>query len=191
MADGDARILARMSSSAIHQRWLSRRRRVRRVLRALPRRANVSRYPVIRRFAEAARSRPFLWSFKYAQVRPALYVGSVLAFLPTFGFQVLIAFAAALVVRANLTVMVALQMITNPLTLAPLYWATYTVGNTLVSVFGARSPEAGVAASANALVIGGVAVGALIGLVLDGSWRLLAWEARRFREQHRQTRRLG
>ena len=170
-----------MPHAVIHQQWLRRRKRLRRVLRALPRRANVGRYPVIRRFAEAARARPYLWSLKYEHVWPALYVGSVLAFMPTYGLQIFIAALAAMVVRANLTVIVALQMITNPLTLAPLYLLTHTVGQWLIDVTGYGSVDAGIASSVNALVLGGIVVGLVIAMLLDIAWRLLAWEARRFR----------
>jgi hypothetical protein len=45
-----------------------RLQRIRRLLKPLPRRANLSKYPVIRWFADAARRRPWLWSFKPAHV---------------------------------------------------------------------------------------------------------------------------
>lgn len=176
-----------MPHSAIHQQWLRRRKRLRRVLRALPRRANIGRYPVIRRFADAAKARPYLWSFKREHLWPALYIGSVLAFMPTYGLQVFIAVLAAMVVRANLTVIVALQMITNPLTIAPLYLLTHTVGQWLIDVTGYGSADAGIASSVNALVLGGIVVGLAIALVLDVAWRLLAWEARRFTQRYRTT----
>ena len=169
-----------MPPPAIRQQWLRRRQRLKRVLRLLPRRANVGRYPVIRRFAEVARSRPYLWSFKRQHVWPALYVGSVLAFMPTYGLQVFIALLAAVVVRANLTVMVALQMITNPLTLAPLYLLTHAVGQWLIERTGYGDVDAGVASSVNALVLGGIVVGFATALLLDLTWRVLAWDARRF-----------
>ena len=174
-----------MPHSAIRQQWLGRRRRLKRVLRVLPRRANVGRYPVIRRFAEVARSRPYLWSFKREHIWPALYVGSVLAFMPTYGLQVFIALLAAMVVRANLTVMVALQMITNPLTLAPLYLMTHAVGQWLIERTGYGDVDAGVASSVNALVLGGIVVGVAIAMLLDIAWRVLAWEARRFTQRYR------
>lgn len=169
-----------MPDSVIRQQWLRRRQRLRRLLRVLPRRANVSRYPVIRRFAEAARSRPYLWSFKREHVWPALYVGSVLAFMPTYGLQIFLALFAAMLVRANLTVMVALQMITNPLTIAPLYLLTHEVGLWLIARTGYGAVDAGIASSMNALVLGGGVVGFATALLLDVAWRVLAWEARRF-----------
>jgi hypothetical protein len=79
-----------------HARWLQRRGRLRRLLRPLPRRANLTRYPVLKWFAVHARRAAFLWSFKRANVIPSLYVGSVLAFLPVYGLQILFGFGLAL-----------------------------------------------------------------------------------------------
>lgn len=140
---------------------------------------------MIHRFADAARARPYLWSFKRAHVWPALYVGSVLAFMPTYGLQVLLALFAAMAVRANLTVMVALQMITNPLTIAPLYLLTHEIGQWLIEHTGYGDANAGVASSVNALVLGGLVVGLAVAFVFDLTWRLLAWEARRFAARYR------
>jgi uncharacterized protein (DUF2062 family) len=124
-------------SHPLHRRWLARRRRLRRWLRPLPRRANVARYPVIKWFADAARRRPYLWSFKRPQVLASLYAGSVLALMPVYGLQVVIGLALAILLRGNLTVMVALQMITNPLTLGPIYYGTHSLGAWLLGLLGA------------------------------------------------------
>ena len=110
---------------------LARRRRLRNLLRPLPRRANIRRYPVIKRFAEMASKRPYLWSFKREQVVPALYVGGVISLLPLYGVQFLAALGAALLFRANLTVLIALQFITNPFTIVPLYLVAYQFGRLL------------------------------------------------------------
>ena len=50
-------------------RWRQRRRRIRRWLKPLPRRASIHRYPILNRFADFARRRPYLWSFKDAPLR--------------------------------------------------------------------------------------------------------------------------
>ena len=65
--------------------------------------------------------------------------------------------------------------------LAPLYLLTHTVGQWLIDVTGYGSVDAGIASSVNALVLGGIVVGLVIAMLLDIAWRLLAWEARRFR----------
>lgn len=167
----------------LHRRWLARRRRLRRWLRPLPRRANVARYPVVKWFADAARKRPYLWSFKRKHVLVSLYAGAVLALMPVYGLQLLLGLALAVWLRGNLTVMTALQMVTNPLTLGPIYYATHSLGAWLIGLTGYGEGAGALGTHVNALVVGGVVAGLGFALVLDLGWRLLAWEARRFRAQ--------
>lgn len=170
-------------SHPLHRRWLARRRRLRRWLRPLPRRANVARYPVIKWFADAARRRPYLWSFKRPNVMASLYAGSVLALMPVYGLQVAIGLALAVLVRGNLTVMVALQMVTNPLTLGPIYYGTHSLGTWLIAAVGDGDGATRWGASISALVVGGIVAGLALALLVDLGWRLVAWEARHFRAQ--------
>jgi uncharacterized protein (DUF2062 family) len=170
-------------SHPLHRRWLARRRRLRRWLRPLPRRANVARYPVIKWFADAARRRPYLWSFKRPHVLASLYAGSVLALMPVYGLQVAIGLALAMLVRGNLTVMVALQMVTNPLTLGPIYYGTHALGAWLIAAVGHGDGATGWGSHVHALVVGGVVAGLGLALAVDVLWRLVAWEARHFRAQ--------
>jgi len=170
-------------SHPLHRSWLARRRRLRRWLRPLPRRANVARYPVIKWFAEAARKRPYLWSFKRQHVLVSLYSGAVLALMPVYGVQLAIGLALAVWLRGNLTVMAALQMVTNPLTLGPIYYATHKLGSWLIGLVGYGEGASAVGTHINALVVGGIVGGLGFALLLDLGWRLLAWEARRFRSQ--------
>jgi uncharacterized protein (DUF2062 family) len=186
--------------------WL-RMRRIRRLLRPLPRRATIARYPVLKWFTATARKSWFLWSFKRGPLLRAIYFGSVLALLPLFGVQLPASVALCLLARANLPVCAALQFITNPLTLVPVYGFTYWVGDLLLrSLRGdAAAPVAdqtAVALSAVekgtvltaagdvglALVVGGVVVGLAVGLLVDVAWRILAWEARIFRDRYRRAR---
>ncbi|MGY6518642.1 MAG: DUF2062 domain-containing protein [Lysobacteraceae bacterium] len=177
-----------------HRRELARRRRfARKLLRPLPRRANVARYPVIKWFAGHAQRRPFLWSFKREHVIPAIYGGAILAFLPLFGFQFLAAFGAALLLRCNLTITVGLQFITNPFTIVPIYGFTAWIGTVVMRTLGLGGDLGLLMGGANALVVGGIVVGAAVALLIDIVWRLAAWEARRFKarleEAHRVERR--
>lgn len=167
----------------------ARLRRLRRFLRPLPRRANVARYPIIKWFANAARSRPYLWSFRRAHVIPALYIGSVLSMLPLYGIQLPLAFAASLLARGNLTVMAALQFITNPLTVGPIYWANYVVGAWLIDVTGMGIGHDTLGTKINALFIGGAILGLGVAVLVDLLWRFFAWEASRFRGRMEQLRR--
>lgn len=160
--------------------WRQRRRRIRSWLKPLPRRASIHRYPILKRFAAFARGRGYLWSFQNAEVTRAIYLGSLLAFLPSYGVQILIAGLVAWFARANLTVMVALQLITNPLSAAPIYWLTYTLGMRLMEsarlLTGHPVFDGGMA-----LMLGGLMLGAAVGVVLHGLWLFGRFEARNFR----------
>ena len=107
-----------------------------RLLRFVPRRALFHKYPIVGRFAAEARKRAFLWSFKSAYVRPALYVGSILALQPVMGVQIPVAFLCAVLLRLNFMVLGGLQFISNPFTAAPLYYGTYQLGLTVINASG-------------------------------------------------------
>ena len=160
--------------------------RFRKWLRYLPRRSNVGRYPIIRHFAEAARQRPYLWSFRSTEVRRALYLGTVISMLPFYGLHTLIAFGAAILFRANLGVALGVQIITNPLTAAPLYYLSYRAGVWMLSPFVSGTPPSGF--GFYALLFGGVVVGLVLAVALDLLVRFLVWEARLLRERHRRVK---
>ena len=172
-----------------------RKRRLKRFLRALPRRANVRNYPVVRWFAEAAHKRPYLWSFKREHVLPAIYVGSVVALTPWPG-QILLVLLFMLLLRGNLAIAVALQFVSNPFTFVPLYGLTYLVGHVVLREFipgtDPMPPQQALDALVHAdfsgtfdvlaaFLLGGLACGLVMGLAIDLTWRLLAWEARVFK----------
>jgi len=123
-----------------HTRF-SRIRRVKKLLRYMPRKATVHKYPFIKFFANFARKRHYLWSFRSAEVVPALYAGFMLTFAPLYGVQIPVAFALALIFRANLMILVALQLISNPLTIVPIYATAYQIGHFLIDLVGATSAD--------------------------------------------------
>lgn len=118
----------------------SRIRRVKRLLRPLPRKANIHRYPVLKWFKESARRRSYLWSFRRNEMVPAFYAGWIITMLPLYGLQILLGFVAALLFRANLMVITALQMVSNPITVLPLWYLNYWVGNKILNLFMEESP---------------------------------------------------
>ena len=64
-----------------------------------------------------------------------------IAFLPVVGLQMLIVFFVALGVRANLPLIVALQWISNPFTVAPIYFADYEIGLSLLGLLAIDYPR--------------------------------------------------
>lgn len=171
-----------------HADWMTRRRRLRRVLRPLPRRATLDRYPVLKWFAKPARRAAFLWSFRRRHVMASLYAGSVLAFLPVYGIQLLLGLGAALALRGNLVVMTALQMIVNPLTILPIYGFTAWVGLGTMDAVGIGEQWPTALRYTHALFVGGVLVGLAFAALADLGWRLLAWEAGVFKARLRELR---
>jgi uncharacterized protein (DUF2062 family) len=103
-------------------------RRVKKVLRPLPRKASLHRYPFIKWFAESARKRHYLWSFRKREVMIAIYVGCLLAFSPMWGLHAPVAFLLAFVFRANMAVLVGLQIFANPFMVPPVTIASYKIG---------------------------------------------------------------
>jgi uncharacterized protein (DUF2062 family) len=164
-------------------------RRFKRLLRFMPRRAVFHRYPLVGRLAPYARRRAYLWSFKPRNVRPALYLGAMLSLLPLIGIQLVIALAGAVLLRANVMIAGGLQFLTNPFTAAPIYYVTYRAGRKILSWFGQTPPgpvleeipeelvtgativetdfSSGFTGTVGALIVGGLACGLLLGLILD------------------------
>ena len=114
----------------------ARIRRVKSLLKYVPRRAVMHKYPIVGRFSEMARKRAYLWSMKPEHMRPAFYAGSILSLLPVMGAQIPIALLLAILLRANFMVMGGLQFITNPFTVAPIYLATHQLGAYVIRTIG-------------------------------------------------------
>ena len=194
-----------------HQTRFTRIRRAKWFLRFMPRKARFHRYPLIGRFADMARKRDYLWSFRTESVRPALYIGSIVALLPLLGIQVAVAFVLALMSRANVMLLIGLQFITTPITAPPLYYGTYHVGRVVMEAVGFEPTAEHVGSEAAliqeletmdksitapdqkwstrwgstivALMVGGLVVGTFVGFVLDMIWRFASGraEARKIR----------
>ncbi len=74
---------------------------------------------------------PNLFHLNRYSVSMAFLVGVFCAFLPIPG-QMIVAALFALIVRSNLPLSIALVFITNPLTMGPIYFMTYKLGNWLL-----------------------------------------------------------
>ena len=172
-----------------------RRRRIRRLkkwMRPLPRRSNIHRYPVLKWFSGMARRRVFLWSFRSREMVTALFLGLIVAFMPLVGIQMLIVFFIALWFRANLPVIVAVQWVSNPFTMGPIYFADYQIGLAMMELF-SIAPEPNPLLQPDydwahfelrdlgalldtfpPMMLGGLALGSFIGLVVSVAYKWLA-----------------
>ena len=172
-----------------------RRRRIRRLkkwMRPLPRRSNIHRYPVLKWFSGMARRRAFLWSFRSREMVTALFLGLIVAFMPLVGIQMLIVFFLALWFRANLPVIVAVQWVSNPFTMGPIYYADYKIGLAMMELF-SIAPEPNPLLQPDydwahfelrdlgalldtfpPMMLGGLALGSFIGLVVSVAYKWLA-----------------
>jgi hypothetical protein len=184
--------------------WIERHQRhlrwARRLLKYMPRRSNVHRYPGLSWAGSFARKRMYLWSFRYREVALALYAGCIVAFLPILGIQIPVALALALLLRANLPVFVGLQFITNWVTAVPIYYACYDVGRIVLKLFGAHVEALGKeqlhrfieqaaaqdwAANGGMLLrvflvtsLGGLIIGSFVGTVLDRIYSVMLWRGK-------------
>jgi hypothetical protein len=152
-----------MELHRLRHRIARRRRQARWVLKRLPRRASVHRYPLIGRFAARLRADHF-WCWTGWPLAVALYSGMCISFMPIGGVQIALAAAAAFVLRGNLPVAVAVQFLSNPFTAVPLYGMTGAVGWWPAELI---LPDAGLPLRTGvALVIGGFVCGvAVAGLI--------------------------
>ena len=76
---------------------------------------------------------PSLWNFNRKSISKAFAVGLFFAFIPV-PFQMLLAAPGAVIFSANLPLAIALVWITNPLTMAPIYYGCYKLGAWLLGV---------------------------------------------------------
>ena len=106
-------------------------RRVKRLLRPMPRRTNLEHYPILKYFANYARKSIYIWSFKRGNVSRAIYIGWFIALIPMYGAQMAVAFLLCLLFRANCLVAMALQWITNPITIPPILYGQFLIGQFL------------------------------------------------------------
>ena len=154
-------------------------RRAKQFLRPLPRKATLHRWPVLKWFAAAARKRPYLWSFRIREVSISLYLGFVIAFLPIFGIQFVLAFVAAWTLRGNLPVIMGTQLTTNLATIWAIYPALGVLGSQLIKLFGFEPLDSTVGHGVYSLVIGGVVAGLVVAFALDMTYRFLFAQAKK------------
>ncbi|GMR00110.1 MAG: DUF2062 domain-containing protein [Zetaproteobacteria bacterium] len=76
---------------------------------------------------------PALWHLNRHSVAGAFFVGLLIAFVPV-PFQMLLAASMAIVVHVNIPISVALVWLTNPLTMPPMFYFAYKVGQWMLNL---------------------------------------------------------
>jgi hypothetical protein len=77
--------------------------------------------------------RPYLWMFNRRTVAMAFAIGLFIAFVPLPG-QMVMAAAGAVWFHGNLPVSVGLVWLTNPVTMPPIFYATYKLGAWILQI---------------------------------------------------------
>ena len=85
------------------------------------------------RFLGSMLHEPNLWHLNRRSVSRAVFIGVFCAFIP-FPSQMLIAALMSLWLRGNLALSVGLVWITNPLTIPPIFYATYKLGCVMLDI---------------------------------------------------------
>lgn len=133
MHDGDCQ------QRDIESRW-KRVRFLKKILRYMPRKASIHRYPVLNKFSDVARQRAYLWSFRVTEITPAFYLGWIITLTPIPSvLQIVIAFFAAIICRANAMILVCLQLLSNAFTFVFLWAITHRVGTFVVNLLGTEN----------------------------------------------------
>ncbi len=98
----------------------------------MPDHRTMREHPHLRRFGQRL-AEPKLWHLNRRSVAFGLALGVFVAFMPILG-QMLVAAALAILFRVNLPISVMAVWLTNPLTIAPIYYLCYQVGAALLAL---------------------------------------------------------
>lgn len=144
---------------------------------------------------------PNLWHLNRDSVSRALALGLFWAWIP-MPFQMIPAAICAIPLRANIGLSVATVWISNPLTMGPIFYASYRVGRILLGMgppdlsfqFNYRSVAQNLSQIWEPLYAGSVACGILVGfaayLTVQLLWRWnlrRRWKMRGLRRRRRAT----
>ena len=101
---------------------------MRRLLRkVIPGKREIRGHTFLRRVFGQPLLNPDLWHLSRNSVAWAMSIGLFMAWVPV-PFQMVLAAGAALVARCNLPVAVAMVWVSNPVTVAPLFYAAHKLG---------------------------------------------------------------
>lgn len=94
--------------------------------RIMPDSRTLREHPNLQRFGQSL-AEPKLWHLNRRSIALGLAIGLFIGFMPILG-QMFVAAAMAIVVRVNLPITVMAVWVTNPITIAPIYFFSYQLG---------------------------------------------------------------
>ena len=162
--------------------------------RYLPDHHQIREHKHLRVFGERLHD-PNLWHLNRRSIAGAMGAGIFVAFIP-IPAQMILAAAAAIWLRVNLPLAVAMVWITNPITMPPVFYGTYKVGAWLLNMpampIEFEPSLSWLLHETNALwwplLLGSLAVGAVLGVTVYGAVRL-AWRLYVIRKRRARLRR--
>jgi len=83
------------------------------------------------RFLDRWLHEPSIWHLTRQSVTNAVFIGTFVAFVP-FPGQMLLAALIAIALRANMPISIMFVWISNPLTMAPIFYLAYNVGAAVI-----------------------------------------------------------
>jgi len=101
------------------------------IKRWIPDRAKLRKHPRLQVFGERLHD-PNIWHLNRRSVAGGLALGVFVAFIP-LPVQMLIAAALSLWVRVNLPLAIVTVWITNPVTIPPIFYVSYKIGNWMLN----------------------------------------------------------
>jgi uncharacterized protein len=108
--------------------------------RILPHPAQLKSHPRLQ-FLGKLLDEPNLWHLNRRSLAGGMAVGLFVAFMP-LPLQMLWAAILAVFFRVNIPLSISLVWITNPLTIPPMFYAAYWIGNEILSLFGFMEAQA-------------------------------------------------
>lgn len=147
----------------------------------LPDAGALRRHRVLRWLAPAV-AHPRLWHINRRGVAMGLAVGVFIGCVIPMGLQIVAAAVAVAAVRANLPAAMLSSLITNPFTVAPVYFVAYKLGDLILGPAAelqhaaetGRTLVEGALAMGKPLLVGLTVLGTVLGLLLYLS-TMLAW----------------
>ncbi len=100
--------------------------------RIMPDHKTMCEHPHLQKFGQRL-TEPKLWHLNRRSVAGGLALGLFIGFMPILG-QMFVAAALAILLRVNLPVSVMAVWISNPITIAPLYFFVYKVGAWILQI---------------------------------------------------------